>query len=121
MGKRQERVESAPGLTAEARRHWSVEHARAMLTTWSKSGLNLSAFARQQGLNAERLRWWHKRLGNEQKGHAAVAFIPAVVDTTTSAPVMVRLPRGIEVEATDLAAVPPQWLAAVCRALEGQE
>jgi transposase-like protein len=119
MGKRQERVESDPGLTAEGRRHWSAEHARRMLGAWSRSGLSLSAFARQQGVNAERLRWWHKRLDADKDNPATLTFIPAVVSGQRS-PVVLRLPHGIEVEVADVTAVPPQWLVAVVRALEGQ-
>ena len=120
MGKRQERVESDHTLTTETRRHWSASHAREMLGAWSKSGLSLSAFARQQGVNAERLRWWHKRLGDAKNKCTAVTFIPAVVSGQRS-PVVLRLPHGIEAEVTDVTAVPPQWLVAVVRALEGQE
>jgi hypothetical protein len=119
MGKRQERVKCDPGLTAEGRRHWSADHARGILGAWSRSGLSLSAFARQQGVNAERLRWWHKRLGDVKDKGTAVTFIPAVVSGQRS-PVVLRLPRGIEVEVADVTAVPPQWLAAVVRTLEGQ-
>lgn len=81
--------------------------------------MSMSAFARKRGLNAQRLSWWRKRLGSGQEGHAAVSFIPAVV-RGTAAPVTVRLARGIEVESADVAAVPPQWLAELVRALEGQ-
>lgn len=117
MGKRHERVEFDPGLTTETRRHWSADHARGMLAAWRKSGLSLAAFARRQGLNAERLRWWRKRLGTAEKQDTALAFIPAVVSAKSS-PVVVRLPRGVEVEAPDLTAVPARWLAEVVRTLE---
>jgi hypothetical protein len=117
MGKRRERVESDPGLTTETRRHWSADHARGMLAAWRRSGLSLAAFARRQGLNAERLRWWRKRLGTVEGKGATLAFIPAVVSAKIS-PVVVRLPRGVEVEAPDVTAVPARWLAEVVRALE---
>ena len=117
MGKRHERVEFDPGLTTETRRHWSADHAREMLAALRRSGLSLSAFARGQRVNAERLRWWRKRLGTAKTHDTALAFIPAVVSTKSS-PVVVRLPRGVEVEALDLTAVPARWLAEVVRALE---
>jgi len=117
MGKRHAQVESDPGLTTEARRHWTADHARGMLAAWSKSGLSLSAFARQQGVNAERLRWWRKQLGTAEDNRATVAFIPAVMSGKSSV-VVVRLPGGVEVEAADMTAVPAQWLVEVVRALE---
>jgi hypothetical protein len=117
MGKRHEQVEYDPGLTTETRRHWSAEHARGMLAAWRRSGLNLSAFARRQRINAERLRWWRKRLGTTERQEPALAFIPAVVSAKIS-PVVVRLPRGVEVETPDVTAVPARWLAAVVHALE---
>jgi len=90
-----------------------------MLGAWSRSGLSLSAFARQQGVNAERLRWWHKRVDADEDNPRTLTFIPAVVSAKGS-PVVLRLPRGIEVEVADVTAVSPQWLVAVVRALEGQ-
>jgi hypothetical protein len=88
-----------------------------MLAAWRKSGLSLAAFARRQGVNAERLRWWRKRLGTAEGKGTALAFIPAMVSGSRS-PVVVRLPRGVEVEATEVTAVSAQWLAEVVRALE---
>ncbi len=34
--------------------------------------------------------------------------------------VVLRLPRGVAIEAADLTAVPAAWLAAAVKALEGQ-
>jgi hypothetical protein len=88
-----------------------------MLASWRRGGLSLAAFARLEGLSAERLRWWRKRLGTAEDKGTSLAFIPAVVSEKTS-PVLVRLPRGVEVEAADVTAVPAQWVAEVVRALE---
>jgi len=119
MGKRHERLESDPGLTTESRRHWSAAQAGGTLKAWRRSGLSLAAFARRQGVNAERLRWWRKRLGTAEGKGPALAFIPAVLSGKRS-PVVVRLPRGGEVEAADVTAVPARWLAEVVRALEAE-
>lgn len=88
-----------------------------MLAAWRRSGLSLAAFARGKGLNAERLRWWRKRLGTAENNRTALAFIPAMVSAKVS-PVVVRLPRGVEVQAPDVTAVPARWVAEVVRALE---
>jgi transposase-like protein len=120
MGKRHTRVEFDPILTGQTRRHWSANQARTTLAAWRRSGLSLSAFARKRGVNAQRLSWWRKRLSDGEAGRGAVAFIPAVVGGTAPS-VTVRLPRGVEVEAAELAAVAPKWLAELVRALERQE
>jgi hypothetical protein len=91
-----------------------------MLAAWSRSGMSLTAFARQVGVGAERLRWWHKRLGADKDKRATLTFIPAVVSPRTS-PVVLRLPRGVEVEVADATAVPAQWLVEVVHALEGEK
>ena len=81
--------------------------------------MSLSAFARHVGVGAERLRWWHKRLAADKDKRAPVTFIPAVVSGKSS-PVVLRLPRAVEVEVADVTAVSAQWLVEVVRALESQ-
>lgn len=97
-----------------------------MLAAWEESGLSLSGFAAEQGVNVQRLSWWRKRL--EERGRvlagcrrgrpAAVSFIPAVM-STSSHTVVLRLPHGVEVEVADVATVPAAWLATTVKALEG--
>ena len=113
-------------LTSLADRRWRQKDAEAVLAAWEESGLSLSGFAAGQGVNVQRLSWWRKQL--EERGHAgrrrrkrgasAVSFIPAVVSASPAAAVL-RLPRGVEVEVANAAAVPAAWLAAVVEALEG--
>ena len=110
-----------------ADRRWRQEDAKKVLAAWEESGLSLSKFAARQGVNVQRLSWWRKQLeergragGRRQKRRAAgVSFVPAVL--SASPPVVVlRLPRGVEIEVADAAAVPAAWLAAAVKALEGQ-
>ena len=97
-----------------------------MLAAWEESGMSLSGFAAEQGVNVQRLSWWRKQLEERDRAVArrrkerpvAVSFIPAVVSVSTVR-VVVRLPRGVEVEVADAAAVPAAWLAATVKALEG--
>jgi hypothetical protein len=117
----------AGGSTSLAGRRWRQEDAEVVLATWEKSGLSLSGFAVEQGVNVQRLSWWRKQL--EKRGRvgrsrrkrraAAVSFIPAVMSGSPPM-VVLRLPRGVEIEVADAAAVPPAWLAATVKALEGQ-
>ena len=110
-----------------ANRRWRQKDAEKVLAAWEKSGLSLSGFAVEQGVNVQRLSWWRKQL--EKRGHvgrsrgkrraAAVSFIPAVLSASPPM-VVLRLPRGVEIEVTDATAVPTAWLAAAVKALEGQ-
>jgi transposase-like protein len=113
--------------TSLAGRRWRQEDAEKVLAAWEESGLSLSKFAGQQGVNVQRLSWWRKQL--EERGHAGgrrrkrraatVSFVPAVMSANPSM-VVLRLPRGVEIEVGDAAAVPTAWLAAAVKALEGQ-
>lgn len=113
--------------TSLADRRWRQEDAKKVLAAWEESGLSLSKFASQQGLNVQRLSWWRKQLeergragGRRQKRRAvAVSFVPAVLSASPPM-VLLRLPRGVEIEVADAAAVPAGWLAAAVKALEGQ-
>lgn len=101
------------------RKHWNEKTATRVLTAWRESAMSLSAFARANGVNAQRLSWWRKRLENRGVSSAAatvapLTFIPAAVSGL--ARVALRLPGGVEVEG-DIAAIPTGWVAALAREL----
>ena len=100
------------------RNHWNETTAGRVLATWRESAMSLSGFAHANGLSAERLRRWGKRLGRgaeaEAAGDAPMRFVPAVVNAAAGA--VVRLPGGVELEG-DVASVPADWVAALARAL----
>ena len=77
MGNRRERVETDHSLTTLPPGRWSRSQARAVLVAWKKSGLSMSAYARKQGVNGQRLSWWRKQLGGAcQAGAAVTLFLP---------------------------------------------
>jgi transposase-like protein len=100
------------------RKHWNEKTAARVLAAWRESGTSLGGFARANGLNAERLRSWRKRIGGgadvKAPTVAPMTFIPAAVMGT--ARVAVRLPRGVELEG-DVGAIPVEWVAALAREL----
>lgn len=100
------------------REHWDERTAARVVTAWRESGMPLNRFARANGLGAERLRRWGKRIegGGDATaaGIAPMTFIPAAV--LGAARAVVRLPGGVELEG-DAAALPPDWVAALARAL----
>lgn len=110
------RAQELKSITGD-RRHWNADIADKVLKAVSASQMSLSAFARVHGVNVQRLCWWRKRLGVEQ-ARPAVTFIPAAIpDAGADGGLLVRLPGGIEVEAARASAVPPDWVAALARAL----
>jgi hypothetical protein len=56
------------------RRRWTSRDAEAVLSAWRESGVSVSAFARQQGLEVERLLRWRRQVGS-----AAVQFHPVAL------------------------------------------
>lgn len=99
-------------------KYWNETTAERALVAWRGSAMSLSAFARANGVKAQRLSWWRKRLaaggGARLAVAAPMAFIPAAV--SGSARVALRLPGGVELEG-DLSVVSPDWVAALARAL----
>jgi transposase-like protein len=100
------------------RGRWNETTAGRVLGAWRGSAMSMSSFARTHGVNAQRLSWWRKRLGDKTNvvapTVAPLAFIPAAV--SGSARVALRLPGGVELEG-DAAAIPAEWVAALARAL----
>jgi hypothetical protein len=119
-----------PSPVADLPDRWNKRTARHLLAEWRASGGSLARFARERGLRADRLRWWKKQLGDEERARSRrmraisappLRFVPAVATATVAAPVtkrvIVRLPGGIEIEATSVEVLPPAWLASVARTL----
>jgi transposase-like protein len=58
------------------RRRWRVPEARAVLDALAASGLSVSAFAEQEGLDEERLYRWRRRFARERKAEAGAVTPP---------------------------------------------
>jgi hypothetical protein len=58
--------------------YWREPDAQHALGAWQASGLSLAAFARQHGLQVQRLRRWKQRLLEEPKTNEA-RFVRLVV------------------------------------------
>lgn len=100
------------------RKHWKETTAARVLAAWRESALSLGDFARANGVYAQRLQWWRKRMEAGARETAAsvapLTFIPAAV--MGSARVALRLPGGVELEGS-VAAIPVEWVAALAREL----
>ena len=65
------------------RRRWRAPEARAALDALAASGLSVSAFAEQEGLDEERLYRWQRRFARERKAEPRAvtpAATPAIVE-----------------------------------------
>lgn len=89
---------------------WSPDDAKRVFDEWRQSGDSLAAFARRHGISSARLYWWRKRLATESLELTTVSLVPATVTEGTAAPITIRLPNGIGIEATSAT---PAWIAAV--------
>lgn len=61
---------------------WTPEEARATLAKQEESGLSPSAFAKQEGLEVQRLYRWRQRLAKEA-GRRAIPVAPPFVEVRT--------------------------------------
>lgn len=121
-------VRSAVGgarLVQELRdKRWTEEDAKQVLAVWRESGLSARGFAREHGLDDQRLNWWRKRLGNwkpkpDARRNDVVRFVPAVIrEGAIGAPIVVRLPNGLAIE-VDSRVVSAEWLASLLAEVSG--
>ena len=61
-------------------RRWTETEAREALNALDASGLSATEFAYRQGIDAQRLYWWRRRLANSRD----VAPAPSFVELTAS-------------------------------------
>jgi hypothetical protein len=101
------------------RKHWTSKTATRVLRVWRESGMSLCGFARANGVSADRLRRWARRVeGCEERATVEAApmrLVPVTVMGVVARPVM-RLPGGVELEG-DAGAFPAEWVATLARAL----
>jgi hypothetical protein len=116
---------------------WSEAQGRGFVRRWRRSGQSMAAFARAEGVDPQRLRYWRERVGAEsasserrQRQRSSVQkrkvpqasksrLIPGVVvGLGAGAAVTVHLGRGVVVEAQAASELEPTWLAELVRALE---
>jgi hypothetical protein len=90
---------------------WNENDARVVFAELRASGESLAAFARRRGVDVQRLDWWKRRFASHAatKAGSALSLIPATV-IETAAPITIRLPSGISIEATNAS---PVWLASI--------
>jgi transposase-like protein len=97
--------------------YWSAEEARAALADQQASGLSVIGFAEREGLQAQRLYVWRRRLADEKsKASSAPPFIELRPLRPVSQTIEVMLLGGLVVKAP--ADIAPDTLASLIAALE---
>ena len=52
-------------MNTHKKRHWTEDDARQVLARGEREGKSITALAREQGVSAQKLYWWKKRLRGE--------------------------------------------------------
>lgn len=86
-------------LSYRSRRRWTVVEARAALAALASSGLSLSAFARREGLDTQRLRMWSRRLGMASAQPRTLSFVE--VQPRAAERVEILLRSGVTLRVVD--------------------
>lgn len=96
-------------------RRWTAVEARAALAALKSSGLSARAFARREGLDAQRLRAWARRLEVPNAVAASPTFIEVARRTVET--IEVVLPSGVVLRVAET--VDPSSLRRIVEAVEG--
>ena len=118
------RDEAARELTTSKKERWTEARARAMLEAWDRSGLTLSAFARQRGVEPQRLAWWRKRLSERSRltSGSPVSLVPVTLrpapPIALGVSVAITSRGGARIEVREVGAVTAAWVAALLVALD---
>jgi transposase-like protein len=76
--------DASAGISRTAKRpYWREADGQAMVDAWRRSGKRLSEFAREQGVQARRLRRWVARLEPAER-HGEVSFHPVRLTDTSA-------------------------------------
>lgn len=121
-------VDPYEGLRSRA--HWKRADALRVLLDVSRSGLSMTAFARQHELGLHRLRWWHDRTKNASVAdeQTPVRLVPATlrraplvsIESPATQPRVVVAAAGVRVEILDPHDADPRWVASLVVALRGE-
>ncbi len=86
---------------------WTDDDARTVLAAWRRTKQPLGTFARANGLVANRLYWWRKRL---KEPATAITFAPAEVVSEVEVAIVVRVASNVTIE---IARASPRTIAEI--------
>ena len=86
---------------------WTDDDARTVLAAWRRTEQPLGTFARENGMVANRLYWWRKRLSDPTR---AMEFVPAVITSDAEVALVVRIASNVTIE---IAKASPRTIAEI--------
>ena len=94
---------------------WTDDDARTVLAAWRRTKQPLGTFARENGMVANRLYWWRKRL---LEPASALEFVPTVIanETDNEVAIVVRIASHVTIE---IAKASPRMIAEIVGELMG--
>ena len=88
---------------------WTDEDAKTVLAAWRRTKRPLGTFARKNGMVANRLYWWRKRL-NGDRTRVPIEFVPAVIANEGEVAMVVRVASNVTIE---IAKASPRMIAEI--------
>lgn len=89
-------------LVAKHADRWSIQDAQAVLARLERSGLSVQEFAAREGLLAERLYRWRRRLSSSDRAKFVEITVPREpagrVEVELRSGVVVRFPEAADLE-----------------------
>lgn len=86
---------------------WTDDDARTVLAAWRRTEQPLGTFARKNGMVANRLYWWRKRLSEPAR---AMELVPAVITSDAEVAIVVRIASTVTIE---IAKASPRMIAEI--------
>jgi hypothetical protein len=96
-------------------RRWTIEEARSAIEAHKASGLSMRAFAQREGLDAQRLFRWGRRIAGESQATARFTFVE-VERPRRAEMIEVVLPSGRVLRVSE--SVDPDAVARIANALD---
>jgi transposase-like protein len=84
-------------IVAGARRRWTSADAQVLLKALVASGLSVNAFATRQGIDAQRLYFWKRRLETEARSLATPRFVEVMARSAAAVEVVLRSGRVLRI------------------------
>lgn len=113
-------IKNTEVLRIAERPRWTEADARTVLGAMEEAGQSVSEFARQYGLDPQRVWRWRGRIdgGATKSGTTEpMTFVPVTVTRSSREIVVVVRIGSVQVDVVDPSAVEPGWLAALLDAV----
>ena len=100
-------------------RKWTRVDGERLVAAWQQSGLSIREFARQHGIDAQRVQWWKRRIigvagETKRREEEGARFVPVIASRGADSPPAVIVRFGdVVIEVHEPSVVAPGWVAVV--------